>query len=518
MMKILKIILIFYLIPSLSFATNYYVDGDMLNDTGDGSIGSPKKYISTGIALLSSADTLTIADGTYTGAVNMIGADSTGQEHPPSGTAENYTVITAENIGGVVINGEYLRSPISNAEQAEIDYVRISGIHFKNSIDGMNVYGDYNKITNCGFENGIADDDDSEVAIFWIAGGSSYTLVEDSWAWGRGRYGFYTSSPNGGTDHIIFRRLVVRLDDTPVGYVSSGIRFYNGDTNIVQNSIVIYSTPNVSSINQGAFAIGGGSSTGDNNHTITGCIALNNTQWYGVFPENIEGILTVKASVFWGNDGQGVGAVASSDDSDPGNIAINCSNVTSGDNGMSGFRSYLTYDLIENVTNSISVNNTEYGIDTFDTASYINTYNNTSGASIGTTITNGIATNPVGSSLKYLTRIEDDSTLDGAASDSGDIGATVLKQIGVTGTLYGETGYNTTTDSDLWPWPTESVWQPKLASASARGFCASGVTLTSYIWEYLGNDIPDSIYGTTSTTITTGTQTTISTGTATTIK
>jgi len=37
--------------------------------------------------------------------------------------------------------------------------------------------------------------------------------------------------------------------------------------------------------------------------------------------------------------------------------------------------------------------------------------------------------------LKYLVRIEDGSDLDGAASDSEDIGATILKKIGTSGTL-----------------------------------------------------------------------------------
>ena len=122
-------------------------------------------------------------------------------------------------------------------------------------------------------------------------------------------------------------------------------------------------------------------------------------------------------------------------------------------------------------------------------------------------------------SLKYLIQIEDNSDLSGAASDSGDIGATMLKQYGKSETLWGTTGYNLLQDGtsgqadvDLWPFPNEDIIKEKMAAYSydsgsltgARGFCADTanprtdtgkITLTSYIWEYLGNEIPDSIYG-----------------------
>jgi len=100
--------------------------------------------------------------------------------------------------------------------------------------------------------------------------------------------------------------------------------------------------------------------------------------------------------------------------------------------------------------------------------------------------------------LKYLTRIEDGSDLDGAASDGGDIGPTILKKIGVDGTFYGETGYDTETTENLWPWPNEDIIREHMRAYSydngnltgARGFCADGQTLSKYIWGYLGNDVP----------------------------
>ncbi|EKD27035.1 MAG: hypothetical protein ACD_79C00915G0001 [uncultured bacterium] len=63
----------------------------------------------------------------------------------------------------------------------------------------------------------------------------------------------------------------------------------------------------------------------------------------------------------------------------------------------------------------------------------------------------------------------------------------------------------------LWPFPNENLIKAKMSAYSydngnlngKRGFCADGkqlngrddITLTSYIWEYLGNPIPPEIYG-----------------------
>jgi hypothetical protein len=103
--------------------------------------------------------------------------------------------------------------------------------------------------------------------------------------------------------------------------------------------------------------------------------------------------------------------------------------------------------------------------------------------------------------IKYLVRVESNSNISGIASDGGDIGANVLTLVGTSGTLWGETGYNTDTGVSMWPFPNEELIRSKLKAYSNfgvsgnRGFCADGTTLTKYIWEYLGNPIPPEIYG-----------------------
>jgi hypothetical protein len=74
-----------------------------------------------------------------------------------------------------------------------------------------------------------------------------------------------------------------------------------------------------------------------------------------------------------------------------------------------------------------------------------------------------------------------------------------LKRIGVSGTLWGETGYDTVTDEDLWPWPNEARIKSDFSEVSGvgqRGFTSAATpskTLTEYLWEQLGNPLPAGI-------------------------
>jgi len=110
--------------------------------------------------------------------------------------------------------------------------------------------------------------------------------------------------------------------------------------------------------------------------------------------------------------------------------------------------------------------------------------------------------------LKYLLRAEPGTPLAGSDADGGNRGATVMYQIGRPGTLYGEEGWDEVTDIPLWPFPNEAVIKATMAewtqgNDGKRGFCADGqglyggpITLSSYIWEYLGSPMPDDPYST----------------------
>ncbi len=51
----------------------------------------------------------------------------------------------------------------------------------------------------------------------------------------------------------------------------------------------------------------------------------------------------------------------------------------------------------------------------------------------------------------YPVRIESGSPLASAGTNGSRCGPEILKKIGVSGTLYGEQGWNKITDENLWP-------------------------------------------------------------------
>ena len=61
-------------------------------------------------------------------------------------------------------------------------------------------------------------------------------------------------------------------------------------------------------------------------------------------------------------------------------------------------------------------------------------YGNTSGG------VHNIFINPLNNGLKYLPRIEQDSVLATSGEGGGQIGATIIKRLGKSGSLYGDSG------------------------------------------------------------------------------
>ncbi|HAM36342.1 MAG TPA: hypothetical protein DCP85_10510, partial [Elusimicrobia bacterium] len=501
----------------------YYVDASAANDSGNGSSSSPKKYIASGISLLSSGDTLIIKDGTYTGANNMIGDYASPQVWPPSGTAGNPTTIKAEHMGMAVLDGQLNYPAFSNNNRnypsGKINYLHIDGIVFRNGSGGaFSLMGDYNKVTHCGFMTGGSADGypAGEYPIASIAGGSSYSLVEDCWVWGKGRYGFYTSSINGGTNRIIFRRIIVRLDSTPTGVMTAGLRFYNSSSNIMQNCVVIDGNINPGSGSPEAIATGGGSSSGESNHLFLGNIVLNNPNMVGFCPEKLKTAATFSHNVLWG----GVNGFQQTQDwVTPAVLTL--SNLTIGNNNFNtqtawgADSAHAGIGLRGNYSGTINLSNSIIQVPNASTAFYNGPTQASnshvylaSGGGLGSgypvsgyaSFNNATQTTLNNAGLKYLPRTEPNSTLANAG-----IGTNILYQYGGSGTFYGDAGWNVASTSDpLWPYPNEQFWAAKMAAYNGagangnRGFAAlasqSSTPLTDYIWTYLGNPKPD-IYG-----------------------
>lgn len=100
--------------------------------------------------------------------------------------------------------------------------------------------------------------------------------------------------------------------------------------------------------------------------------------------------------------------------------------------------------------------------------------------------------NPLANGLRYLPQIETGAFLSTAGEDGTAVGAQILKQYGKSGTMWGDAGYNELQDGiggrdnvSLWPFPNEALIREKMAAP---------ITLTSYVWEYLGSPCPEWIY------------------------
>jgi hypothetical protein len=164
--------------------------------------------------------------------------------------------------------------------------------------------------------------------------------------------------------------------------------------------------------------------------------------------------------------------------------------ITVGRNGGDGYQNHTDAVFVRA---SIFYGNERYGMSNGRRGSTLEDYNlifgNTRGAR------NNVAAGPsditLDPQLTYITRTEKKSPC-GAKDDGTGCGADVTKRY-----LNGKK-----TAIDLWPWPNEDRIKKEMCATTKRGFCADGkrldganpVTLTSYVFEYLGHAIPGGLY------------------------
>lgn len=496
---------------STGYATTYYVcaSGSSCgsgwstgNDSNAGtSKGAPFKTIAGGIGKMSGGDTLIVGNGSYTGSI----AGSS----IPSGSAGAYTTVQAENTHGVVMTGNVT---ISNP------YIVFRG--FKINGNGANPVVMLNATNHVKV---------MQVAAYGAAGtgntnvfdatSSSYILFEECWAWGTGRYKFSIY----WCDHAIVRRCVSRHDYHNDSLQCANFNNYDSVYTVWQNNIAIDSSDaHCTGGHYGGFFFENKSDHADDtSQTMNGNIILNvtNATYAAGFLDRISGTHTIDNMIIWGGE-----SGFSGEDANQTTPVAHLNNWTvggltgtyDGNNGEAagGTGVELSSSFTNYLKNSILYGNHSYGIADYVTSNYNAFYGNGAAAggafrtpSVGSN--SRITTNPLTNGLLYLPRIEAGSTLKTAGESNGQIGAQVMYKVGVSGSLYGETGWNTLTSDPLWPFPNESYIKSDMASYSGsggsgtRGFCTTAkqlnntdtVTLTSYIWEYLGNQIPSNIYG-----------------------
>ncbi|OGD70861.1 hypothetical protein A3I18_01320 [Candidatus Campbellbacteria bacterium RIFCSPLOWO2_02_FULL_35_11] len=445
---------------SISAAT-YYISPTGSDTAGTGSLDNPWKT-TTKIFTMGGGNTYIFRDGLYDyNGGNII--------NPPSGTAEQYTIIQAENDGKAIIDGQKSRNTISISGNSSYQpqYIRIIGFHAKNSSNsaiGVSGYSDSSRANHIEIKR--VSGKDSGDASGSVAGFGLYTednLMEDSWFWGKARamvtnYGHYPEPPPH-TYRNTFRRVVARFDDTEATtqgqYVFTN---YGADDSIYENCISL--DHNNANDPYGAFRNRAGAS----NNKFLGCMAINVGNFY---PFDIgDSTINITDCVAINSSQQNYVRRQS-----PSIVNFNrCTFVGSIGSVFSGY-------------GTLTVNNSLFK-DSGSAVCASNCHWDNSGSTSGTNSSSG------DSGLLYLPRIENGSAVDGTGENGVDRGANIVKRY-VDGVL---------TSDNLWPWPNEERIKTEMCFETNRGFCADGnglyggpITLTSYIWEYLGNPCPADI-------------------------
>lgn len=436
------------------------------------------------LSLMKSGDEVVIANGDWSVGYSGMSIDNNGHL-PPAGTSyTSMTTIRAETDWGVKI-------PILNDVGTGVQYVKIQGLVFIGANNSAYKWH-HCKFIRCGFFAPKVTDNQATFSISY----GTYNLVEECIAWGGGRYKFLDYHGN----YNIYRRCVARHDwyVSPTWYgQESNFRGYGSTNSVWQNCISIDSNreeyQTVQSKEDADFWIGDQSGSGGN--VITGSMVLNGMYqaYYLGGTESSTTTVELQNSVALGpslvGDTYLTGAVT---------FATIIANINKClfykyNTGSQHVVSHNKQGGSGNITNSILK---DAGALSGATADYNYYYNVTTG-SYGS---HSINADPSIKGLLYPVRVEAGSVLETAA-----IGPTILKKIGIDGKAYDEAGWDTVTGENLWPFPNEARIK-ELMSATVDGVSGvygftSGVskdgtpqTLTKYIWEYFGNQIPSTIY------------------------
>jgi hypothetical protein len=441
-----------------------YVDATAANDSGTGTSASPKKYIPSGIALLPSAGggRVVVRPGTYGGTANDITTLK-------AGVATAWNVIKAETDGTVTITSE-LQIPPGTF------YTRFEGLRWS-SHDQKSIAGRYLKFFRTAFEGGPTSGNSVSVAIGTndATPGAEFVLLEDCWVYGLGgRYKVLIYN----AQNIVLRRVVGRHDggwsydqQNPQGVFS----VYESRNVRLQNCLSVDPAADLEGYEADYYGPANSTtSTPYDNDRWQGCMSFDG-------PNNafaIEGPKTVtNCSVedfVSYNTAQGIAHNGS------GTKTVTYDRITK-IGGAYGFARWAGEGAMT-VTNSIL----EDSGTSFQAGASNGGFNNTFGSSSGGAITS----DPKANGLLFPLRIEVGGALKTAGSGGGQVGAEITKRIGTSGALFGEPGFESVTTEDLWPWPNEGRLQSDMAAVSARGFCAPGERLTSYLFERLGHTSP----------------------------
>jgi chitodextrinase len=523
--------------------TTYYLSPAGSNTANGTSISTPWRTFAHAFSRMVGGDELILLDGTYsaangTGFISYVGTNSA---QPPSGISlSQMTYIHALNPGQVRISGSLFLGRSFRKDS----YIKIQGITFDGAGgDGAgSLYNTgYVTIKDCGFHGAFAVGTNDHHQF------NDNNLVEDVWVWASGAR---VVAINYRSHNNVWRRVVVRGDGCGTtacsgsGNPNVGITVYESNNISFQNVIVVDRILASTDSGYADFAVAQHDS--DASGACVGCYTFGNNEWLGTISINAPDVgyymepdhytaalvlppsiptITLRNVIAWNSNSLGFNLRRNIPNGRFENLVASARAGAEG--GITGiavqtdFSAYTPVSITDTVHNALVVGARSGGVYTFTgtgIAANANTPSNTTvsnaavfGMGTAYALNGGACTacatniDPLGGttpSLRYLTRIEAGSPLKGAGIGGADIGANILYRYGVEGSRYGESSYNALTDTALWPWPNEARIKQDMCANTTRGFCSTGtrrdgvnpVTLTTYIWEQLGNPIPSGIY------------------------
>jgi hypothetical protein len=498
-----------------SLAATYYVATTGSDSSGDGTSTKPWATIAFGIGKLASSDTLVVKAGTYTGPTNFINSRRTAI---PNGTAAAFTTIMAEQPGTVRIKNTGTLDYYDNFIFLESTrYVKVDGFVLDH-VDSqyppytVDVSGTFNKVTR----TIVKRSGPTEQYGGWYYLGGSDNLLEDSAGVGSARYGFAVGGPSSFAQRIILRRCVGRMDYSISSQPKATFNVYgndNGNFNVrdvlLQNTIALDGRkgPTTGDVTYGAYYF----PKNPVNVTIQGSLSLNvESEYASFFIKELQGQnIKMVDTVAWAGYGQSSTAGLRANSTSGTTDYMVYDHLTVGAHGVAYYNkdSATTRQLTNSIFygNSALSSGTDYGWTTASTNAFYPTSPTVGSAAIAA----------AAGDLKYIVRTEVGSKFSAKGTDGRDVGANMTVRYGRTGTLWGETGYDQRTTDNLWPWLLEDKIKSVFAetnpaptgavpstNTTVRGFTVATdafgmpMTLTRYVWQYLGNKIPDDVYGT----------------------
>jgi len=442
------------------------------------------------ISNMSGGDVLEISGGTYSGLENALTKNS----NIPKGAPNAYTTIKAANIdettSNVIIESSFNFVVGAGEASREIEYVEFNGLKVVSN-EAKNISGQHVRVFNTGFEGGPAFGNEVSVSIGHNNHNrlSHHILLEDIWVYGAGgRYNVLIYN----SEDVIVRRAVIRHDggwdyiQDGGGNPEAGITIYNAIRVQLQNVIVLDSL-NDKSGGYGFTAFynvsNGSNASNGQQHSdtrITGSMAINNATESGIAWDDSLAILnsSLDNSVIY-NSGSSI-------ITNGANKQVTITNVTAFGGEGDGIAVYGN-------NNVVSISRSIIGFKEGLVNRYANAYDNLcfgNGEGNGDCAISDL--DPRESGLLYLPRIENDSFLKTAGADSVQIGAQIINRMGVDHCYYGDVGFDVERSEALWPWPNETKIAQDLCAHRNEGLCLA-TSLTTYIWELLGNSAPSNL-------------------------